>query len=77
MNILLKYGKYTFEGWVDCVLYSYENGVSEGDVRQVGKRLVYAHCVERKLFRKNKVKWCLVGVIDYVDIVKYKSELFG
>lgn len=72
-----KYGKYTWSGYLGHVLNSKENGVSEGDIRQLDNRLIYANQVINNIFTKNFVVWCLVGKIEYSDIRKFHGELFG
>ena len=49
--------KYEWKGYLGTVIRSYENGVSEGDVRAIRHTLFYAFSIERHRFKKNQVDW--------------------
>ena len=67
---------YKIEGSLGSVLRSFENGVTEGEVRYICGSLLYAYNIGRRKFRKDVICWALVETPNnYDDVRKYINGL--
>ena len=59
-KITIHNGKYEVIGYFGCWCKSYENGITEGQTRYIGGKLMYAYSIYRKKLKRDEINWCAV-----------------